>query len=293
MKKLLILLLAALCALLPAFSVLAESTTLKTTVPSTHAITVKCGRNGVVLIDGKKYSGTFTIQAKRLGTLVITADPDSGYGLSQIAAEDLTGVTIKGRTATLSGIHDENTLTISFYQLPEVETPEDEPAVEPFEPMPDVDDPILSEPTLGDVVKLPYVYPTANILYDDYLGAGGGLGKLHIVFDGDYLPRDYELLDVFIDDEERGNSMLVCAFPDEAGKAAQRSLILSANQLVKLAQKQATEHILFENGSAIAEMDMTDLLGGDLVKLMALILEGGKRSPPRFLRAIGALWNLW
>ncbi len=191
-------------------------------------------------------------------------------------------LTVGDTTGKPAGTY-EDTLTISFYQLPEDETPKEEPAVEPFEPMPDVDNPILSEPTLGDVVKLPYVYPTANVLHDEYLGAGGGLGKLHIVFDGDYLPQDYELLDVFIDDEEQGNGMLVCAFPDEEGKAAQRSLILSANQLVKLAQKQATEHILFENGSAIAELDMTDLLGGDLVKLMALILEGGEEITPEVL----------
>lgn len=283
MKRLITILLAALCALLPAFSALAESTTLKTEVPSAHTITINCGNHGDVIIGGKKYSGTFTIEAPRLGTLVITADPDEGYGLSQIVAEDLTGVTIKGRKATLTNIYDENTLTISFYKLPVEETSEDEPTVEPFEPMPEIEEPILDEPTLGDVVSLPETEPTGNILHDDYIGTGDGLSQLHIVFDGDYEPEDYELLDVFIDDELQGNSVLVCAFSDEEGEVARRSLIFSADQLVKLTQKQETEHIIFENGAAIAEMDMADVIGGDLAKLMALILEGEEDITPDVL----------
>lgn len=291
MKRLITILLAALCALLPAFSALAESTTLKTEVPSTHTITINCGRHGDVIIDGKKYSGTFTIEAKRLGTLVIIADPDDGYGLSQIVAENLSDVTIKGRKATLTNIHDENTLTISFYKLPVEETPEDEPTDEPFEPMPEIEEPILDEPTLGDVVPLPETEPTGNILHDDYIGTGDGLGQLHIVFDGDYEPEDYELLNVFIDDELQGNSVLVCAFPDEEGNVARRSLIFSADQLVKLTQKQETEHIIFENGAAIAEMDMADIIGGDLAKLMALILEGEEEITPELLAQDWSLVN--
>lgn len=286
MKKLFTILVAALCALLPVCTALAESTTLKTTVPSTHTITIICGNHGDVVIDGKRYSGTFTIEAPRLGTLVITADPDSGYDFSQIVAEDLTGVTIKGRKATLTNIHDENTLTISFYRLPVEETPEDQeptPETEPFKPMPEIDDPILDEPTLGDVVTIPETEPTGNILYDDYIGTGGGLWQTSIVFDGDYGPEDYELLDVFIDGELQDNSVLVCAFPDEEGNVARRSLILSVDQLVKLTQEQETEHIIFENGSAIVEMDMLDLLGGDMPKLMALILEAKEYVTPEML----------
>ncbi len=152
--------------------------------------------------------------------------------------------------------------------------PTAEPTTEPFAPMPEIEEPILDEPTLGDVVILPETEPVDDILHDDYLGTGDGLGQLHIVFDSDYEPEDYELLDVFIDDELQGNSVLVCAFPDEEGNVARRSLILSVDQMVKLTQKQETEHVIFENGSAIVEMDMVDLLGGDMQKLMALILSG-------------------
>ena len=80
------------------------------------------------------------------------------------------------------------------------------------------------------------------------------------VFDADYQPENYELLDIFIDDEIQGNSILGCVFPAEEGKIDRRSLILSTDQLVKLTQKQETEHIIFENGSAIVEMDMANLL---------------------------------
>ena len=106
---------------------------------------------------------------------------------------------------------------------------------------------------------------------------------MHIVFDSEYEPEDYELLDVFIDDELQGNSALVCAMPDEEGNVAQRSLILSADQMVKLTQNQETDHIIFENGAAIAEMDMVDVIGGDMAKLMALALSGDEEITPETL----------
>ena len=287
MKRLITILLAALCALLPAFAALAESTTLKTEVPSTHTITIVCGEHGGVVIGGKKYSGAFTVEAPRLGTLAVTAYPDSGYGVAQIEAEDLTDVTIKGPRVTLANIYDENTLTISFYELPDDDsdggqssgtgTLEPEVDVEDpvlYEPMPEIGNPILKEPPLADVTVIPWRTPIGNNLYDSFIGTGNGLWQTSIVFDGDYQPEDYELLDVFIDDEAQGNSALVCAFPDEAGKVARRSLILSADQMVRLVQEQETEYIIFENGSAIVEMDMADLLGGDMQKLMALLLSG-------------------
>lgn len=118
MKKFLYILLAALCALLPTLVLAQENTTLFTTVPDHHMITVVCGEHGKAVIDGKTYSGTFTVQAARLGTLAIKAQPDKGYGFSQIKVSDLDGVTVKGRSVTLSAIHCENTVTLTFYKLP-------------------------------------------------------------------------------------------------------------------------------------------------------------------------------
>lgn len=76
------------------------------------------------------------------------------------------------------------------------------------------------------------------------------------MFDGEYLQQDYELLNVKFDDVEQKNSVLVRAYPEEDGSVARRSLILSAAQLVKLTQKQQTERLCFENGDAVATVDM-------------------------------------
>ena len=104
-------------------------------------------------------------------------------------------------------------------------------------------------------------------------------GLLTIVFNADYQPESYELLNIIVEDEAIGNTVLVCAFPNKDGDVEQRSLILSAAQLAKLAEKQEVEHIIFENGDAIAEMNMVDLLEGSLAKLMQLILSGEEITP--------------
>ncbi|MBR3929698.1 MAG: hypothetical protein IKJ65_11935, partial [Clostridia bacterium] len=104
-------------------------------------------------------------------------------------------------------------------------------------------------------------------------------GLLTIVFNADYQPESYELLNTIVEDEAIGNSVLVCAFPNEDGDVEQRSLILSAAQLAKLAEKLEVEHVIFENGDASAEMDMVDLLEGSLAKLMSMILSDEEITP--------------
>lgn len=129
---------------------------------------------------------------------------------------------------------------------------------------------------MADIVTVPEIPATENILYDDYIGTGSGLGQLNIVFEGDYHPRKYELLSVKQDSEEQTNTVLVRTYPDENGNVARRSLMLSADQLIKLAQVQQTERLIFENGEAAAAVDMADLLGGDVQKLIGLIVKGGE-----------------
>lgn len=273
MKKLLSILLAALCALLPTLALAQDSTTLKTTVPSEHTITIVCGAHGKVVIDGKTYSGTFTIQAARLGTLTIKAQPGSGYGLSQVKVDDMDGVTVKGRKVTLSSIHCENTVTLTFYKLPAEVTPT--PTIAPTAtPVPEPT--VTGEPTPADTVRIPEISATGNVLYDNFIGTGSGLGQLSIVFDGEYQPQDYELLNVKPDGETQKNTVLVRAYPDENGDVAHRSLILSAAQLVRLAQKQQTGQLIFENGEAAVAVDLNDLLGGNVQKLIGLVVKGGE-----------------
>lgn len=268
MKKFLSILLAAFCALLPTLAQAQDSTTMTTTVPSEHTITIVCEQHGAAVVREETYSGAFFVKVKRLDSLTIVAKPDDGYGLSQVKVDNMDGVTVKGRKITLSGVYCENTITLTFYKLPaQTETP---PTTAP-EP---TAAPASGEPTLADTVTLPEISTTENVLYDAYLGTGSGLGQLSIVFDGEYLPQDYELLNVKSDDVEQKNSVLVRAYPEEDGSVARRSLILSAAQLVKLAQKQQTERLCFENGDAVATVDMVDLLSGDVQKLIGLILKG-------------------
>lgn len=282
MKKLLSILLAALCALLPTLALAQESTTIITTVPSQHLITIVCGSHGGVLIGNRVFTGTLTLRVDRLDTLKVTAVPDSGYGLSKITVADPDGVTIKGRAVTLSGIHSENTVTIRFYQLSASATGDDTTG-SPFAPMPAVTDPILGLPTLADAVSLPWTATLNERLYDELLGTGSGAAQTAIVFDGDDLPQDYELLNIQPDDPKQANSLLVRALPDKDGPTARRSLILSIPQLIKLVQKQQTACLMFENGDALALLDMADLLGGDLQKLMGLILQQDTVITPAIL----------
>lgn len=300
MKKYLFILLAAFCVLLPTLVLAQESTTLKTTVPSEHTITIVCGEHGQAVIDDKTYSGTFAMQAERLGTLVIKAQPDKGYGFSQIKVSDLDGVTVKGRSATLSGIHCENTVTLTFYKLPtgstgssaanskpdaapesdsdgstspntEAQTESSESTLEHTAAKPE-----SSKSTLADTVTLPETSATGNVLSDEYIGTQSGLGQLSTVFDGEERQQDYELLNIKSANEDQKNTVLVRAYPDENGDAAHRSLILSAVQLVKLVQKQETEQLIFENGETAVTVDLADLLGGDVQKLIGLIVKGSE-----------------
>ena len=73
--------------------------------------------------------------------------------------------------------------------------------------MPEIDAPILGMLMLRGVVVLLELEPTGSRLHDEYLGVSDDLSELHIVFEGEYEPEDYELLDVF--DEEKGHSVAV------------------------------------------------------------------------------------
>ena len=58
-----------------------------------------------------------------------------------------------------------------------------------------------------------------NVLYDNYLGTGKGLGELEIVYDSEYLHKDYELLPLFYGEaQSEDNLLLVYAHPDENGE---------------------------------------------------------------------------
>ena len=97
-----------------------------------------------------------------------------------------------------------------------------------------------------------------------------------LVFDAEYAPVDFVQIPVLVSGEDQEGVLLICA-SQEGGEPAQRSMILNAAQLVRL-QRTLQEYeigdLIFENGSAAARMNLEALTGGNLAKLMALILSG-------------------
>lgn len=281
MKKFLSVLMAVLCALLPMLVLAQESTVIKTTVPAEHTITVICGEHGRVTAAGKTFAGTHAIKVKRLADLTIIAEPDTGYALSQVLASQTDGVRVEGRKIVLSGVYCDQTITVTFAQptatptpavtpkptakttVKTTATPTAKPTVTP------ASSPVLGETSLADWVVIPWMSGTGNRLYDAYLGTGLGMKQLNILYDGEYQAVDYELLA-----PEQEGDLYISAVSDGTGEAAQHSLMLSFAQLVNLAQKQGTKRIAFENGGATAAVDMLDLLGEEMYKLLGLALAG-------------------
>lgn len=241
MKRFLVLMLAALCALLP-MAALAEKTTVTATVPSEHTIAIICGENGSVEIDGQRYSGELSVKVPRFGALSVHARPDAGFELSKIIARSMEGVTLKGRDAILTNIHADNELWVSFCK-----------------PQADADK------------------------GGDYAALGDAW---YIVFDGEYLPADYELLNMQC--EHCGGSVLVSASFDANAAPERRSLIFSALQLKRLSEKRGLERLFFRNGSALAAMNIGELLDGNVQKLMAFVLMHGEEVTPEI---VGRNWD--
>lgn len=102
-------------------------------------------------------------------------------------------------------------------------------------------------------------------------------GMASLVFDAAYNPVDYEQIPVLVSGEAEENTLLICAGQEEDGAPAQRSLILNAAQLIELQQampETQIDDLIFENGSVAARMNLAELTGGNMAKLMALILSG-------------------
>ena len=115
------------------------------------------------------------------------------------------------------------------------------------------------------------VEPLDNVLYDEYLGTGEGMGQLSIVFDGEYRMEDYDLLPIPEDGARMEEGvLLVCAEPDEEGLIARRSLILSALQIERLHLDRSLEGLVFQNGDMLVTADMPELCTGRVAKLIQL-----------------------
>lgn len=283
MRRILSALLAALCVLLPVASLAQEeNTSLVATVPDEHTITIVCGDNGGASLNGesKVNTGTFTVVVSRHGTLMVAPQPDKGFFTNGATVEDQDGVTIDENGITFTNVHSDNTLTLTFSALPvtptpvPTATPTAEPTATPTaEPTPTptaeptatpTAEPTATptaEPTATPTAK-PVARPTATPLPYPYL-----------VFDKVYAHEDYDLLNIK-PQEDAVNVMPIYAFPDENGQTVRRSLIMTGKQLMRIAQERKTNILGFVNGGATATLNMTDLTGGNLYKVMALILSG-------------------
>ncbi len=212
-----------------------DSTILITTVPSEHVITIVCHDHGGVMLGDVLYTGTHTFTVARLGTLVMRIVPDDGYALEKVRATSLDGLTLQdGDLLRLDSIHCDNRVTLTFSEEP----------VPPF--------------------------------YDEVLGLGDSDGGSNsIVFDDVYAPESFDLLAVTVEDSAPNNLLLVHALPDENGETGRRSLMVTAEQLATFAAQEAPPATLaFENGDAGASVLMSDLVDGDLNKLISLIVSG-------------------
>ena len=257
MRKILCFLIAALCALLPAFSSLAqESTTVSATIPDQHTVTVVCGAHGWALVGGKYYSGTTAFTVTRLDSLTVTAVSESGYVLTGATASPGAGTSVAGGTVKVSGIYEDKTLTFTFRKQSGTTTATS----------------TTSASETSETVLTPT--PVGNVLYDDYLGTGSYPGDLAIVYDAAGQPADHDLLAVTPTVGTAGELLLIQAKTEQDSEPKQYSLILSMAQLTRLNLEQAQPTLLFENGSLSALIDMEELLTGNVAKLAMLLLSG-------------------
>ena len=124
----------------------------------------------------------------------------------------------------------------------------------------------------GEPTAAPSLAPIRDEALQQYLD-----DMFSLVFDEDYEPVDFDLLPVLVSGEEQEGMLLICAPQEEGGEPAQRSLVLDAAQLLKLRQampENEMSELVFETGGAAARMDLAELTGGSMAKLMALILSG-------------------
>ena len=280
MRRYIVWMLAALFALLPVAGLTADNrdTQITTMLPEEHTIKVVCGAGGAVRVNGTVYTGEKAFAVKRLSAFELEAVPDAGYRLSQVKAQPSGGVSITGNTVTIGSVYEDKTLTLSFVREDPKPTPTPTPS-----PAPTTDE-ADGETDESDTLlsfDLPYVTSKDNVLYDRYLGTGGGLSELGIVYDETYELDEYELLAVLYEEDQAAkNTLLVIAQPDEDGAYAQRSLILSGLQLARLWQEKKIEWIELRSGDASALVRIEELLSGDAAKFIDWALADPDAAQP-------------
>lgn len=131
MKKACSTALAILLCFVFSLGAFAESTELKTVVPSSHEITVTYNEGGRIVYDGEVIPSGTVITADRFDdvTLAVLLDSDSHLRIVTADGEDITDEVIYGRL-TLSKVHTDMEITFTFEKclddLPDGEPDPDE-----------------------------------------------------------------------------------------------------------------------------------------------------------------------
>ena len=123
----------------------------------------------------------------------------------------------------------------------------------------------------------PSFAPIQNEALLEYLN---GLSRL--VFDAEYEAVGYAKIPLLVSDAETEERiLLIGASQDEIDAPAQRSLMIDAAQLKRIEQLmqedgdgEQTSELLFENCDAAVRINLEEMTGGSMAKLMALILSG-------------------
>ena len=123
----------------------------------------------------------------------------------------------------------------------------------------------------------PSFAPIQNEALLEYLN---GLSRL--VFDAEYEAVGYAKIPLLVSDAETEERiLLIGASQDEIDAPAQRSLMIDAAQLKRIEQLmqedgdgEQTSELLFENCGAAVRINLEEMTGGSMAKLMALILSG-------------------
>lgn len=109
----------ALLLMLLSVSVLAQDTTLTTTVPNGHTLHIELEGKGTVTIDGVSFAKSAEAQIPRHEASAITLQPADGFKIKAVlwGGEDVTSAAKNG-TWTAPQISEDTVLTVSFEKSP-------------------------------------------------------------------------------------------------------------------------------------------------------------------------------
>ena len=133
---------------------------------------------------------------------------------------------------------------------------------------------------------MPFVFSKGNALYDRYLGTGVGLSELGVVYDETYELDKYELVAVrYKEDRAEENMLLVVAQPDEDGRYAQQSLVLTGRSLAaNFARADCLD--FFQTAVQFDSVLCCRVLTGEAAKFLDWALEDPEAARPEEAREL-------